>query len=212
MKDTLRPRLDMLRAVLHHFDEHPAAWAGKSRIAHNVGLLRTVLADLDAAATAQTAADPEGLTEDKAAARDAAEILLADLSAGATAHALETDDADLRVAVDFSLSDWDRMAEADFFAQAEATLARIEAEADALAEVDVTKGEVAAARAAVTAARPVTAARDNVVADRMVATSALGSGYGAAVTPLRVLGLLVPRQIKDAAFVAEYRNVRRVRG
>lgn len=212
MEDTLRPRIAMLRAVLAHFDAHPELWADKDPIARNVGFVRDGLVGIEGAAERQAGSDPEGFTEDKAAARDAAEELLADLSAGATAYADEAGDADLEAAVDVSRTTWDRMAEADFFARAAVVLDRVEGALGVLAEYDVTKEEVATARAAVEAARPGTEVRDNVVADRGASTAALGSGYSSVVRPLRRLDKLVPRQVRDAAFVAEYRRVRRVTG
>ena len=212
MKDTLRPRIAMLSAVVRHFDEHPDLWAASAPITRNVAALRGVLDTLGGAVTGQVANAPEGHTEDKEADRDRAEELLADLSAAATALALETDDADLRTLVDLSRTDWDRLAEADFYGRADAVLDRADARAADLAGYDVTKTEIAEARAAVDAARPGTAARDNVLADRIVDTATLRTGYGVARTPLRVLDLQVPRTVKDAAFVAEYRRVRRVTG
>ncbi|HEX8299877.1 MAG TPA: hypothetical protein VF594_12015 [Rubricoccaceae bacterium] len=212
MTDALRPRLAMLRAVVRHFDEHPALWASSTVITRNVDLLRGVIDALGGAVTGQIANDAEGQTEDKEALRDEAEMLLADLSAGATSLALETDDADLRELVDLSRTDWDRLAEEDFYGRADAVLARVEARAGDLAEYDVTKGEIDEARKAVDAARPGTAIRDNVRAARMVDTRTLQTGYGGARRPLRVLDLQVPRSVKDAAFVAEYRRVRRVTG
>lgn len=212
MTDALRPRIAMLRAVVRHFDEHPALWASSTPITRNVDALRNVLGTLGEAATGQAANNPEGHTEDRDALRDVAETLLADLSAAATALALETDDAALREVVDLSRSEWDGFAEADFYGRAGAVLDAADARADDLAGYDVTKAELAAARAAVDAARPGTAARDNTLADRGVATGTLRTGYGVARTPLRVLDLMVPRTVKDAAFVAEYRRVRRVTG
>lgn len=212
MTDALRPRIAMLRAVVRHFDEHPDLWTANAPIARNVDLLRGVLAALGTAATGQAANASEGQTEDRDALRDVAEVLLTDLSAAATALALDTDDADLRRIVDHSRTDWDRFADADFYGHADAVLARVDARAKDLAEYEVTAEEIAEARSAVDAAHPGTALRDNTVADRMVATSTLRTGYGAARKPLRVLDLLVPRRVSDAAFVAEYRRVRRVVG
>lgn len=212
MTDALRPRLAMLRAVVKHFDEHPALWQDTSVVVRNVDLLRGVIGTLGEAATGQAAHNPEGHTEDKEALRDEAERQLAGLSADLTTLALETDNAALREVVDISRSEWDRFAEEDFYRNADAVLDAADTHADALAEYEVTKDEIAAAHAAVETARPGTAARDNVAADRAVDTATLRTGYGAARKPLRVLDLQVPRRIADAAFVAEYRRVRRVTG
>lgn len=144
-----------------------------------------------------SAATPEGLADNRAAARGAAEARLATLGRRASAYAVEASDADLREAVDHSRSDWKRMAEADFHARAEDALGRIDAALAPLAEYGVEKEDVAAARAALAAARPLTAGRDNV---RAVATGALD-----------VLDRLVPT-LANTAFVAEYRQVRRITG
>ena len=211
MTSYLRRRLAMLRATLAHLDAHPDAWAGRAPIARNVETVREGLDALDRAAESQAAATPEGLTENRDDARDAAEARLVTLGRQASAYAVEAGDADLREAVDHSRSDWERMPEADFHARAEDALARIDAALAPLAEYGVEKEDVAAARAALAAARPLTAGRDNVRADRAVATDALGAGYTALLGPLDVLDRLVPT-LADAAFVAEYRQVRRITG
>ena len=212
MTAVLRRRLAMLRATLAHFDAHPDAWAGVEDVEDGVQAVRDGVATLTKDAETQAAATPEGLTVNRDAARDAAEDLLARLGRRVRAHAIRIGDADLLEAVAHTRSDWDRFAEADFHANAADTLTRIDAVLPDLARVRVTKADVAAARAALTAAGPGTAVRDTVRARRVAATAALGGGYSAVVGPLDVLDLLVPELVDDAAFVAEYRVVRRVPG
>ncbi|HEX9951816.1 MAG TPA: hypothetical protein VGB53_08615, partial [Rubricoccaceae bacterium] len=165
MKDTLRPRLAMLNAVLAHADEHPDLWAASVPIARNVAAVRAGRDEMDRAATVQAASDSEGLTANKRAAREAAVLLLASLSDVAEGYAVEIGDADFEAAVGYSPSEWRRMPEADFFPLADAALDRIDAALDALDEYEVTKQDLADARAALDAARPLTATRDNVEAD-----------------------------------------------
>ncbi|HEX8299004.1 MAG TPA: hypothetical protein VF594_07555, partial [Rubricoccaceae bacterium] len=82
----------------------------------------------------------------------------------------------------------------------------------ALAAYAVTPTELAEARAAVEAARPLGAARDIRQDGRTRATAALDGGYSTVVPTLGLLDRLVPRLVKDAAFVAEYRIARRIPG
>ncbi len=212
MTGVLRRRLTMLHATLAHFDAHPDAWAGIEDVEDSVQAVRDGTSAIERHAETQAAATPEGVTENRDAARDAAEDLLARLGRRVSAHAIRIGDADLREAVDHSRSDWDRMAEADFFSTAADALDRTEAVLPDLTRVRVTSKDVDAARAAVEAARPGTAARDGVRARRVTATAALGGGYSAVVGPLDVLDRLVPELVEDAGFVAEYRVVRRVPG
>lgn len=210
MRNSLRTRLDMLQSVLALFDAHPDLWTKKEPLADGVAVVREGVADLTEAAEDQSAGNPTGLTKDKRDARDRAEALLADLGDAAGAHALITGDDDFRVATDISLSEWDHKADADFFADAETALARIEGSLGALATYDVTPKEVAEARAAVDAARPLGATRNVRRAGRVRATAALDGGYSAVVPTLALLDKLVPRLVKDADFVAEYRIARRL--
>ena len=212
MTDYLRRRLAMLHATLAHFDAHPDAWAGIEDVEESIEAVRGGTAALTKDAEAQAAATPEGLTANRDAARDAAEDLLARLGRRVRAHAIRIGDADLLEAVAHTRSDWDRMAEVDFFSNAADALTRTEAVLPDLARVRVTKKDLDAVREALAAARPGTAVRDGERARRVAATAALGGGYSAVVGPLDVLDLLVPELVDDAAFVAEYRVVRRVPG
>ena len=208
MRNVLRNRLSMLQRVLALFDGRPDLWTRTRKLTDQVALIREGAADLTAAAEDQSAGNPAGLTRDKRDARNRAEALLASLGDAAGAHALVSGDDDFRVATDISQSEWDKKADADFFADAETALARMEGALGDLAEYDVTPEELAEARAAVEAARPLGAGRDVRKAGRTRATAALDGGYSAIVPALTLLDKLVRRLVKDAAFVAEYRVVR----
>lgn len=210
MTDYIRRRLDMLHATLAHFDAHPDAWAGFEDIEESVEAVREGTSEIERHARTQAEATPEGITENRDAARDRAEILLTRLGKRVGTHARRIGDADLHEAVAISRSGWDRMAEADFFARAAAALTRTEAVIGDLARVRVTKGDMAEIRDALAAARPGTATRDVERARRVRATAALGGGYSDVVGPLDTLDDLVPEFVDDADFVAQYRIVRRV--
>ena len=104
------------------------------------------------------------------------------------------------------------MAEADFFARGAGVLDRIEATLPDLDGYGVTAADVAEARAAVEAARPLTGQRDTREASRTSATAALDGGYSTVVPALTILDRLVRRLVKDAPFVADYSVVRRIPG
>lgn len=207
-----RRRLDMMQRTLAHFDQHPALWSGKAPIVLHVGTVREAEAAMEAAAGRQASSAPQGLTKNKEAARTHAAGLMAALSAKAGSYARTIGDADLEQAVDHSLSEWTRMAEEAFFADADRALDRIGGVLDALAGYEVDRADVTAARAAVNALRPMAPARDNVEADRAAATAALEAAYSGAVPSLDELDTLVPALVDDAAFVAEYQRVRRIDG
>ena len=210
MRAYVRRRLDMLHRTLAHFDAHPKAWNTAPALVRNVQTVRGAAATIEAAAEGQDAGNATGLTQDKTDARDHAEGLLGALGEAVGAYAIESGDDDFRAATDLPRSEWDRMSDADFFSQSAVTLARIEAALPDLAEYEVTGTDVSEAREAVEAARPLGATRDTRAAGRTVATGTLGATYSAAVPALEVLDRLVPRLVKDAAFVAEYRVVRRL--
>lgn len=212
MRNSLQRRLSMLQSVLHLFDAHPGLWDKTKTLADHVAAVRKGAADLEAAAEDQSAGDPTGLTQDKRDARDRAEEALGRLGEAAGAYAIVTGDDDFRVAADVSQSEWDKKADADFFADAETALARLEGALDSLADYGVTHAEVAEARAAVEAARPLGAARNVRRAGRVSATTALDGGYSAVVPALHVLDRLVPRLVKDPGFVSDYRVARRIPG
>ncbi len=86
----------------------------------------------------------------------------------------------------------------------------IEKASDALARYEVTPEEVAEARAAVEAARPLGAVRNVRRAGRVRATAALDGGYSAVVPHLLHLDRLVRRLVKDETFVADYFIARRI--
>jgi hypothetical protein len=212
MRDLLTRRLTMLQATLRHFDDHPDVWKGAPAIARTVATVRERTADIEGAAEDQAAANPTGLTKDKREARDVAEHLLGTLADAAAAYAIETGDDDFDTDANITRADWDRMADARFFARAETALDRFEGALDTLTDYDVTRDEVAAARAAVEAARPLGSGRDTVRAGRVVATAALDGGYSAVAPTLKLLDHLVRRLVKDAEFVARYVVVRRIPG
>lgn len=200
----------MLRAVLHHMDGQPALWTGVAPIADEVEAVRNGLDAIEAAAEKQATNDPEGFTEEKTAARHRAAALLASLGNRAAPYARKVGDADLRRAVDHSETEWKRMAEADFFAEAAGTLDRLTRDLDRFAGYQIDRAAIDAARDAVEAARPLAARRDAARAHRTAATAALDDGYAPLVPSLDALDDLVPELISDAEFVAGYRTARRV--
>ncbi len=210
MNAYVRRRLDMLHRTLAHFDAHPKAWDRAPALVRNVQKVREAAATIEAAAEAQDAGDATGLTQDKTDARDTAERLLGALGEAVGAYGIESGNDAFRTATDIPRSEWDGMPDAGFFSQAAATLARIEAALPELDEYEVTAADVAEARAAVEAARPLGSERDAHAAGRTVATGTLGTTSSTAVPALEVLDRLVPRLVRDAAFGAEYRVVRRL--
>ena len=212
MTDYLIRRAEMLDTVLALLDASPDVWTTSKPIVRAVAEVRDGRAGIAVAAGTQAASKPEGLTEDRDEDRGAVATRLAVLGKKATAYALEFGDADLRKAVDVSRTKWVKMAEARFFSEADAALARIEARLDALDEFKVTKAEIDAARAGLDALRPQTAARNTVGDARAVATDDLDGGYSAVVNPLRRLDRLMATQIADDTFVARYREARKVTG
>ena len=212
MTDYLRRRLDMLQRTLAHFDEHPDLWDAKPPIFSHVATVRDAEAAMTSAAGRQAGSAPTGLTKNKERAREHAVGLLADLSAKVASYARTVGDADLESAVDRSPTEWRRMPEEAFFAEADRALGRITAVLDQLAGYEVDRDGVTAAQEAVDAVRPLGATRDNVKADRGEATATLEAAYSGAVPSLDELDGLVPALITDAAFVAEYQRVRRIDG
>ncbi len=210
MTEYIRHRLDMLHGVLAHFDEFPDRWAGIEDIEDAVQAVREGTAAIEGHARTQAAATPEGLTINRDAARDVAEALLARLGKRVGAHAARIKDADLREAVRHSRTEWDRMSDADFHANAADALARTEAILPDLARVRVGKDDLAEIRTALEAARPQTATRDTVRARRVAATAALGGGYSPLIGPLDILDDLVDELIDDPEFVARYHVLRRI--
>lgn len=212
MTAKLSRRIAMLRRTLTHFDEHPDDWTAIEPIADQVAVVRDGTAAIERDAKAQAAATPKGITEARDDARDIAETRLASLGRRVTAYAIVARDPDLREAVNVTRAQWDDMPEQAFFNRAADALTRTDAVLDKLARYGVDKSTLAAVRAAVDAARPLTAARDNVAADRGGATERLSTGYTALVEPLDVLDFLVPELVESPEFVAEYRRVRRISG
>ena len=212
MRDSLRRRLQMLDRTLAVFDSRPALWQHSTSLVSTVALVRDGADDIRTARDAQDAANPTGLTKDKRDARDLAEDRLAQLGEAASLHADDTGDDDFRAATVVPHSEWDALADDDFFASADTALDRIEATLGPLAEYEVTGKEVADARDAVDAARPLGAARDLRAVGRRSATDALDGGYSAVVPTLKRLDSLVLRLIRDAAFRADYAAARRIPG
>lgn len=210
MTDYLSRRLTMLRATLAHFDEFPDRWAGIEDIEDAVQVVRDGTAAITGYAETQAAATPEGLTANRDAARDIAEVLLARLGKRVGAHAARIGDADLREAVRYSRSAWDAMGDADFHNRATDALARTEAILGDLARVRVSRDTLTEIRTALATAAPQTATRDTERARRVAATAALGGGYTPLVGPLDILDDLVDELVDDPEFVARYHVVRRI--
>ena len=165
------------------------------------------------AGDAQAANDPEGLTDQKDAARDDAARQLAALGQKATAYAIDAGDDVLRQAVDHSVSEWERMPEAAFASNAKDALDRIEAQAAPMAEYGVAPAQVTDARAAVAEVARLAERRDNTGAGRSVATDDIDEAYSEDALPaLDQLARLVPVLVEDEAFVDRYREVRQIPG
>lgn len=205
-------RLRMLRTTTDHFDEHPDLWNTLAPIVDALAPVRAARTALETTADIQADSDTRGLTADKARARDTATEQLVDLGRKTAAHAITIGDSDLQRAVDHSTSDWGRLAEDRFIADANSALTRIEAILPDLAPYDVTPDHLTAARASLADVRRLAGRRDNVAADRTDATDDLDQIYSDAVEPLGVLDRLVPALITDAAFVDQYRIARRIPG
>ena len=202
----------MLRRTLAHFDEHPGDWSAIEPVADGVAVIRDGAAAIERDGKAQAAATPEGITDARDDARDTAEDRLASLGRRVSAYAIVARDPDLREAVDFTRTQWDAMPEEAFFNRAADAVTRTDAVVGKLAGYSVTKSTLDEIRTALDAARPLTATRDNVSADRGGATERLKTGYSALVEPLNVLDFLVPELVTNPEFVAEYRRVRRIDG
>ena len=213
MNRYIRNRLRMIGNVLTHFDEHPDVWAAEAPVAVEVDALRDARARMDAAAESQAESDTRGHTRTKNAARDHAEALLAELSRKVRPYAVKAGDGALLQAVDRSPTEWDRLTDADLVTEADDALTRTEAALPDLAPYKVTAGDLTAARDAVARVPRLARARDNVGADRGVATDDLDALYDAAARPpLTALDDLVPALLPDDAFAAEYARVRRIPG
>lgn len=212
MTDYLIRRAEMLDTVLTLFDTNPDVWTRKKAIERTVAVVREGRAGIGVAAGTQAASKPEGLTKKRKAERNAVAKQLAVLGKKATAYAIETRDDSLRQVVDVSRSVWARLAEQRFFSEADAALARIEGVLGELDEFEVTQAEIDAARAALDALRPQTAARNAVEDARGVSTDVLDAAYSPLVEPLEILDRLVDTQIADATFVARYREARKITG
>lgn len=203
----------MLNRTLAHFGGHAALWNAHGPILANVAALQGARDRMVEAAADQAEGDTRGLTADKAAARAAAAALLTPLGQKVSAFALATGDEDLRRAVDFSRSEWERMSEAAFASQAATALDRTEARLAELGGYGVAAEDLTAARDAVAAVGALAERRDTTDAEREVATDAIAEAYSEdAVPALDQLDRLVPALVTDAAFVATYREVREVPG
>ena len=213
MNKRIRNRLRMIGTVLTHFDEHPDVWAAEPTVVTEVDALRDARARMDAAAETQAESDTRGHTRTKHAARAHAESLLADLSRKVRPYARKTGDEALLQAVDRSATEWGDLTDADLVTEADDVLTRTEAALPDLAPYKVTPEALTAARDAVAEVPRLARARDNVGADRGVATDDLDALYDAAARPpLTALDDLVPALLADDAFAAEYARVRRIPG
>lgn len=212
MTRRLLNRLRMLRTTTDHFDEHPDLWNTLDPIVAALAPVRAARTALETTADVQANSDTKGLTTDKTRARTTATRQLVDLGRKVAAYAITIGDNDLQQAVDHSESDWDRLADDRFIADANSALTRIEAILPDLAPYQVTPDDLTAARASLTEIRRLAGRRDNVATDRTDATQDLDQIYTDAVEPLGVLDRLVPALITDPAFVDQYRIARRIPG
>ena len=213
MNRRLQNRLRMLDNTLEHFDQHPALWSDKTKIAEGVDSVRAIVRRMNDAAEDQAGGDTKGLTQEKRRARRTTTDQLVDLGKKASAYAILEKDDDLRQAADLSHSDWGRFTDREFANKARDLLTLVEALPDgALDEYGLAPDETTTIRQSVAAVGRLGAQRDNVGVDRAEATGDLDDLYDETEKPLDVLDRLVPVLIEDEGFVGEYRRVRQIPG
>ncbi|WP_412062892.1 hypothetical protein [Rubrivirga sp. IMCC45206] len=208
----LANRLVMLRNVVQHFDEHPTLWADLPLIVAEVDTVRAARDTIERPATAQAGADTTGLTDERDKVRDDAVDRLTALSEKVRPYARTSGNGDLLKALSHAPSTWAKLAIDTFAADARDALNGIEAVLPDLTPYQVTAEEIAAARTAVADVPRLTSERDTTGFEGEVATDELDDAYPAVRPALLNLDDLVPAQIPDPAFVAQYREARQIPG
>jgi hypothetical protein len=212
MTDYYRNRLNMLNATLAHFDEHPDVWQSEAPIAAQVPLVREGRDAMLAAESAKRSSDTQAITEQKQQAREDLTETLTAFSKRLRAYALVADLPELR-RVARSKTAWNRLPDADLVREANILADKTAPHLDNLGSgYKITETTLQEVRQQADAYGTFSERRANVQADRSTANEDVAEAYRTLDRPLEILDLLVPTLLQDAAFIAEYENVRRILG
>jgi hypothetical protein len=200
---------DMHLALLRLFEAREAVWTTKKAAVDAVTAFRGPVDQTTEIERERNALATEGLTDEKAGARDAMEAAVMRLVLAARPYARVSDDRALLAEVDVTTNRLGRLSDAAALGRAERVLAAVEPRLADLADYDVTKADVEALREAIEAFRPTGPVRDATEGQREARTALLPGTFRAARRARKVLDDVVEGVIRDPEFTAEYRRVRR---
>jgi uncharacterized coiled-coil protein SlyX len=202
--------LNMLNAVLAHFDNNTPLWTGIGTVATCVGKLKNTVANITVAATSQGENNPVGHTAAKEQARDGLENLLYLTALRVRSYAGIAGDEVLLEQMRFSRSELDILGINDLLTRSRMALDACTANLSALTEYQVDQNTINNLQQLIDQTAQLYAQRDTVIDRRMEATARLQELFAQARKQLKTLDDLVEAYVEDDAFVATYFNARRI--
>ncbi|MDR0733537.1 MAG: hypothetical protein LBF08_05715 [Dysgonamonadaceae bacterium] len=210
MKISQSNHLNMLKAVLMHFDGNVSAWTGISVVSAGVTALKVTITDIIATATKQSENNPVGYTAAKEHAREKLEHLVYQTALRVRSYANMAGDEVLLETMHFSRSFLDDLGINNFLTRSRVVVDACVANLSKLGDYQITQETVADLQQRIDQTAQLYAQRDTVVDQRMEATARLKKLFAQARKQLKVLDDLVEAYIEDDAFVATYFNARRI--
>jgi uncharacterized coiled-coil protein SlyX len=210
MKITQSNYLNMLNAVLAHFDNNTPIWTGISIVATGVNKLKNTVANITVAATSQGETKPVGHTAANEQARDGLENLLYLTALRVRSYAGIAGDEVLLEQMRFSRSALDLLKINDLLTRSRLVMDACTANLSALTEYQVDQNTINDLQQLIDQTAQLYAQRDTVIDQRMEATARLQELFAQARKQLKTLNDLIEAYVEDNSFVATYFNARRI--
>jgi hypothetical protein len=202
--------LNMVEAVLKHFDNHASIWVKITLITMVLEKLRSIVEAINAAAIKQNQNNPVGHTASKEQIRDMLETILYQTALRVRTYAGIIGDEVLAEKTKFSRSSLDLLGNNDIVIISNILADACTEHLAGLVDYQVDQAMVDKLRELATQTRTLYAYRDTVIDERMEATSRLQQLFTQARKQLKILDDTVEGYIEDDTFVATYFNARRI--
>jgi hypothetical protein len=210
MKKTQSNYLNMLNAVIRHFDDNTNLWNDIPLVVNEVNKLKQTGIEINAVATKQRENDPTGHTSAKEQVRDKLETLIYRTGTRLRIYARLINDDVTKAQLRFSQSSLDRMKHNELLICARVVVAACEKFLPELSDYQIDQATINELNQTIEQLVTLYAERDVVVDQRIEVTSGLNRLFAAARNQLKVLDDLVDAYLDDDTFIETYFITRRI--
>jgi hypothetical protein len=202
--------LNMVVAVLKHFDNYTSIWSEINLILMILEKVRSIVKAILATAIKQAENNPVGYTASKEQTRDILETMLYQIALRVRTYARITDNKVLVEKTRFSRSSLDLLGNNDLVIVSNMLADACTEHLAELVDYQVDQAMVDKLQELATQTKTLYAQRDTVIDERMEATARLQQLFTQVRKQIKILDDMVEGYIEDDTFVTTYFNARRI--